>query len=302
VRYILSLITLKQSYKQAYVVTVRNFSKSFWSSLLGAYGAIVGNSAADETSNDAAPSSNGATIAEDQSQTLLPDTAAVKRSLRVLSLLLRPLLCDVFAIQNFAKAVTILKLSYADVVTLLAPFLSLISMSMLFAGLVSRPMTSSPLQRWLRDVISELLNADETQTLDDAEPRPVADFSLFNSRSYIRHPSALPAPASGFQNHRARSTFRAEHRSWSPVTSGSGAAHAHGRAHSPTASVARDWDMTSSGAHVVSFLKPVLMHLRRWRKLEHAFVVGCLITEVLESVSGQLERKTYGQVSYLWTL
>jgi hypothetical protein len=206
---------------------------------------------------------NGAVVFEDHS---VLNLAHPKVGKEILSFIFLSLLGDVFGLQKFSSSIDLMGLggglSLRRSLPLMMAFMEAQPMSIVFNALVNRQLSVSPLQRWIRDTLLDFYGhlTGEEESSDD-------DTSQFKSQ--------LSGVLSEVLRARTMSSER-----------GAGDSEFEKREGDPTVD------------EVVKYLlRPAWTQARKSLHLECTMILAAQILEVLEAVSDQLERKSFGEVT-----
>mmetsp|Transcript_7663 Transcript_7663/g.11361 ORF Transcript_7663/g.11361 Transcript_7663/m.11361 type:complete len:1220 (-) Transcript_7663:1557-5216(-) len=192
----------------------------------------------------------------------------------LLNFMFVPLMGDVFALQRFVSAIDVMGLGGGQglqkALPLVMSFMESQPMGTVFNALVNRQLSSSPLQRWLRDTLLSFQSVVAGDEDDHSE--------------HSGDGTSLPLP---------RSDRTELARLLSEVMTARGASASvllmEEEGEPPTPPT-----LDEIVRHI---LRPAWLHARKSLHLECTMIIAAQILEVLEGVGAQIERRTFGEVN-----
>jgi hypothetical protein len=193
----------------------------------------------------------------------------------ILSFVFLSLLGDIFGLQKFSSSIDLMRLggglALRRSLPLMMAFMEAQPMSIVFNALVNRQLAVSPLQRWIRDTLLDFydrLSGEEESSGGDGGVSGAAEGS---SQFKSQLSKVLSEVARERETQEKGATMETE-------------------------TDKRDRDPTVDEV-VRHLLRPAWIQARKSLHLECTMIIAAQILEVLEAVSDQLERRSFGEVT-----
>ena len=237
-------------------------------------------------------------------------------SRELLTFLCLPLLGDVFSVQTVISVFDCMGvggsgLGLVQTLPMVMLFLEGQPVSLLHQHLVSKPLQASPIQRWLRDTLLQFqayMASDVEEEEEDTERGGVREGEGEGHVSTTRHYRATSKKKALMRLLTDVIASRAMPLSdpdpeLEPESEGGSGGGGCGRVSEMEVDLQIKQTAVPSLDEVVRYLfRPAWLLARRSHHLEVSFMLVALVLEVLESISEQLERRTFGEMTLRGTI